>query len=47
MNNAQTEFDAWVPANESERRTKEMLDSLDGRVRREEAARAWARGRSF
>ena len=47
MNRAQEDFDAWVPANESEQRTKDMIDSIDTRVRRAEAARAWNRGRSL
>lgn len=47
MNRAQGEFEAWVPANEAEQRTKDMLDSIDTRVRRAEAARAWGQGRSM
>ena len=45
MNRAQEEFEAWVPANESEQRTKDMIDSIDGRIRRAEQARAWSQGR--
>lgn len=45
MNQAQDQFDAWVPSNESEHRTKDFIDSIDTRVRRAEAARAWAAGR--
>lgn len=45
MNQAQDDFDAWVPANESEQRAKDFIDSIDTRVRRAEAARAWAAGR--
>lgn len=47
MNRAQEEFEAWVPANEAEQRTKDMIDSIDARVRRHEAARAWGQGRSL
>jgi len=47
MNRAQEEFDEWVPANEAEQRTKDMIDSIDTRVRRQEAARAWEQGRSM
>lgn len=47
MNRAQEEFEAWVPANEAEQRTKDMIDSIDTRVRRQEAARAWEQGRSL
>ena len=45
VNQAQDQFDAWVPSNESEQRTKDFIDSIDTRVRRAEAARAWAAGR--
>lgn len=47
MNRAQREFEAWVPANEAEQRTKDLYDSIDTRIRRQEAARAWERGRSM
>ena len=47
MNRAQEEFNQWVPANSSEQRTKDMIDAMDIRIRREEAARSWARGRSL
>lgn len=47
MNRAQDEFDSWVPANASEQRTKDMIEAMDTRIRREESARAWARGRSL
>lgn len=47
MNRAQEEFEAWVPANEAEQRTKDMIDSIDTRVCRQEAAKAWERGRSI
>jgi len=47
MNRAQQDFDEWVPANESEQRTKDMIDSIDTRIRRAEAARAWNQGRSL
>ena len=47
INRAQGEFEAWVPANEAEQRTKDMIDSIDARVSRAEATRAWAQGRSM
>lgn len=47
MHTAQTAFTAWQPSNESEQRTKDLLDSLDTRICREEANRAWERGRAF
>lgn len=47
MHRAQAEFGAWAPSNPSEQRNKDFIDSLDTRIRREEANRAWARGRAL
>lgn len=47
MNLAQQQFDAWVPSNPSQQRTKDLIDSMEIRVRREESARAWAAGRAL
>ena len=43
-NRAQEQFGAWAPANDAQHRAKDMIDSLETRIRREEANRAWARG---
>lgn len=47
MNRAQEAFSAWQPANEREAQTKDLIDSIETRIRREEANRAWAQGRSL
>ena len=47
MHSAQTAFTAWRPSNESEQRTKDLLESLDTRICRQEANRAWERGRAL
>ena len=47
MNLAQQQFDAWTPTNESQQRTKDLVHSLDVRLSRQEANRAWAMGRAF
>ena len=44
MNAAQQAYEQWQPANESEQRAKDLLDSMEVRIRREEANRAWGRG---
>jgi len=47
MNQAAQQFDTWIPANEAEQRAKDLIDSIDTRVRRAEAARAWGAGRAM
>lgn len=47
MNQAAQQFDAWIPANEAEQRAKDLIDSIDVRVSRAEAARAWGAGRGM
>ena len=47
MHRAQAEFGAWQPSTPSEQRNKDLIDRLDGRIRRAEANRAWARGRAL
>lgn len=47
MHRAQDEFDRWVPATEAQQKTKDLIDSMEVRLRREEASRAWARGRAM
>lgn len=47
MNRAQQQFDAWVPTNPSQQRTKDLIQSMDVRISRQEANRAWAMGRAF
>ena len=44
MNAAQRAYEQWQPANERERRAKDLLDSMEVRIRRDEANRAWGRG---
>lgn len=44
MNAAQRQYEQWQPANESEQRAKDLLDSMEIRICRQEANRAWARG---
>lgn len=44
MHRAQTQFDAWNPETPAEQRAKDWIDSLETRIRRAEANRAWARG---
>lgn len=47
MHRAQDEFDRWVPATEAQQRTKDVIMSMEVRIHREEASRAWARGRAM
>jgi hypothetical protein len=47
MHRAQEEFDNWTPATEAQQKTKDLIDSMDIRLRREEANRAWARGQAM
>lgn len=47
MNRAQHAFNAWQPQNEQEQRTKDFIDNMELRIRRDEANRAWSRGRSL
>ena len=47
MHRAQDEFDSWVPATEAQQKTKDLINSMELRLRREEANRAWARGRAM
>ena len=44
MHRAQSQFDAWQPATPAEQRTKDWIDGMETRLRREEANRAWGRG---
>ena len=44
MNRAQQQFEAWAPQNEAQCRAKDLIDSMETRIRREEANRAWAKG---
>ena len=44
MHRAQDDFDCWVPATEAQQKTKDLVDSMEIRLRRDEANRAWARG---
>lgn len=47
MNRAQEEFDRWVPATEAQQKTKDVILNMEIRLNREEANRAWARGRAL
>ena len=47
MHRAEDEFDQWVPTTETQQKTKDLIDSMEIRLRREEANRAWARGRAM
>jgi hypothetical protein len=44
INTAQQAYAQWQPANESEQRAKDLIDSMEVRICREESNRAWARG---
>lgn len=47
MHRAQEQFDRWVPATEAQQRTKDVIHSMEVRISREEANRAWACGRAM
>lgn len=47
MHRAEHKFDQWVPTTETQQKTKDLIDSMEIRLRREEANRAWARGRAM
>lgn len=47
MHRAEDEFDCWVPTTETQQKTKDLINSMEIRLRREEANRAWARGRAM
>jgi len=47
MHRAQGQFDQWVPATETQQKAKDLINSMEIRLRREEANRAWAQGRAM
>lgn len=47
MHRAQAQFGAWQPSTAGEQRTKDLIDGIEARICREEASRAWARGRAM
>jgi len=47
MHRAEEDFDQWIPTTETQQKTKDLINSMEIRLRREEANRAWARGRAM